>query len=381
MAINQWKAGWGIMKDIPLIDLSIPHKRLGPAILAAIEELVADSDFVGGKRLKSFEAAFAAFTGARFAVGVSNGTSAIALALKANGIGPGDDVITVAHTFIATAEAILDVGAVPVFVDVDPVSGLMTADNVRAKVTGKTRAVLPVHLYGHPVDLSAISRLCSERGLKLIQDAAQAHGALWDGMPLSAFGEAQTYSFYPGKNLGAWGDAGAIVTNDEAVADRLRSLRDHGRRSGEKYLHHDISANHRMDPIQAVVLSHKLTELGAGNARRRELFHFYSQCLNGIGDISVVAPLEKSTAVHHLLVIRSKARERLKTFLKEKGIATGIHYPVPLHKQPAFARFGALSLPNTERLCPEILSLPFYPDISQEQVMHISNAVREFFRK
>ena len=369
------------MKDIPLVDLSIPHKRLGPAILAAIEELVADSDFIGGKRLKRFEAEFAVFTGARFAVGVSNGTSAIALALKANGIGPGDEVITVAHTFIATAEAILDAGAVPVFVDVDPVSGLITADNVLAKVTSNTRAVLPVHLYGHPVDLSAISRLCSERGLRLIQDAAQAHGALWNGKPLSAFGEAQTYSFYPGKNLGAWGDAGDIVTDDEAVADRLRSLRDHGRRSGEKYLHHDISANHRMDPIQAVVLSHKLTELGAGNARRRDLFHFYSKCLNGIGDISVVAPLEKSTAVHHLLVIRSEAREELRTFLKEKGIATGIHYPIPLHKQPAFARFLPLSLPNTERLCPEILSLPFYPDISQEQVMHISNAVREFFRK
>jgi len=369
------------MKEIPLVDLSVPHKRLGPAIVAAIEQLVADSEFIGGKRLKNFEAEFAAFAGARFAVGVSNGTSAIALALKASGVGPGDEVITVAHTFIATAEAVLEAGAVPVFVDVDPASGVMTAENVAAHVTGKTRAVLPVHLYGHPVDLSAISELCSERGLKLIQDSSQAHGALWDGMPLSAFGEAQTYSFYPGKNLGAWGDAGAIVTNDEKMAEQLRSLRDHGRRSGAKYVHEDIGGNYRMDPIQAIVLSHKLPELGLGNARRRELFRCYSDCLAGIGDISIIAPPERGTAVHHLFVIRSKVREELKRFLKEKGIATGIHYPVPLHKQPAFTRYAALALPNTERLSSEILSLPFYPELSQEQVLRVSDTVREFFRE
>jgi dTDP-4-amino-4,6-dideoxygalactose transaminase len=378
---HRWKAGWAIMKDVPLVDLSIPHKRLGPAILAAIEQLMADSDFIGGKRLKNFEAQFAAFTGARFAVGVSNGTSAIALALKANGVGPGDEVITVAHTFVATAEAILDAGGVPVFVDVDPVSGVMTAENVAAQVTGKTRAVLPVHLYGHPVDLSAISKLCSERGLKLIQDSSQAHGALWDGMPLSAFGEAQTYSFYPGKNLGAWGDAGAVVTNDESMAEQLRSLRDHGRRSGAKYLHEDIGGNYRMDPIQAIVLSHKLPDLGLGNARRRELFRYYSDCLTGIGDISIIAPTERGTAVHHLFVIRSKAREELKSFLRENGIATGIHYPVPLHRQPAFARFAAMSLPNTEQLSSEVLSLPFYPELGQEQAQRVSDTVRRFFQK
>jgi dTDP-4-amino-4,6-dideoxygalactose transaminase len=370
------------MDGVPLVDLAAHNRVVAPDVFRALRCLVEESDFVGGPRLANFEREFAAYTTATHAVGVSNGTDALALALWASGVGRGDEVITVAHTFIATAEAVLAVGAVPVFVDVEPGTGLMDLDRVEAAVTPRTRAVVPVHLYGAPVNLDRLMELCRLHALLLVQDAAQAHGARWAGKPLADFGDAETYSFYPGKNLGAWGDAGCLTTNREDLAATVRSLRDHGRRTGEKYVHKDLGGNFRMDPVQAVVLATKLPYLEAANARRRELYALYVRELEGVGDLRFLRPHPAATPVHHLCVVCTAARDALREYLASRRIATGIHYPMPAHLQPALSHLPTRPrLPVTERLAGEVLSLPLFPELSGSQLQRVISGVQGFFTR
>jgi dTDP-4-amino-4,6-dideoxygalactose transaminase len=363
------------------MDLAAQHRELAPAILEAIQKLVADSSFIGGPALEAFERGFAAAVEAPAAVGAANGTSALALALRASDLDPGAEVVTTASTFIATAEAIVEAGARPVLVDIDPETALMDLDAAAAAVGPRTRAIVGVHLYGTPLDLERLSALCARHGLALLQDAAQAHGARWAGRPLAAYGAAQTYSFFPGKNLGAWGDAGAVCSADPQLVAAVRALRDHGREPGEKYLHQRLGGNHRLDALQALVLSHKLPTLAARNEARRRLYRGYRAALAEIGDLRFPSIDPRATPVHHLFVVRSKRRDALAAHLKERGIQTGVHYPVPLQRQPALAAFGAgeLSLPHSEALAREALSLPFYPELDAARLERVVEAVREFF--
>jgi dTDP-4-amino-4,6-dideoxygalactose transaminase len=367
--------------NIPLMDLWQANAEIFAKTFGDLDGLVRRSQFIGGESLKRFEEVFAAYTGSRYAAGMSNGTASLELALRALQVGPGDEVITVSHTFAATIEAIVLVGATPVLIDVDPSSGLMDLNLLEEKITKRTKALVPVHLYGSVVDLDRLVAFADKHRLALLQDAAQAHGALWRGRRLGEFSGLQSYSFYPGKNLGAWGDAGAITGNDTALVSLISALANHGRRPGEKYTHHYVGTNARMDPLQAVVLTHKLASLESKNVRRRELYALFKSELSGVGDVRFLTADAHCTAVHHLLVIKTDARDRLAKHLMANGIASGIHYPEPLHQQPAlqkFCRFSALS--QTEGLAREILSLPFFPEMNEAQIEHIMKTLKSFYK-
>lgn len=351
---------------IKLVDLGKQHKALESELVTAIEGIVATSSFIGGKPLAHFESCFADFCSVDNLIGVSNGTTAIEVALKANGIGEGDEVITVAHTFFATAEAILNVGAKPVFVDVNLDDGLMNISMIETVLSKKTKAVIPVHLYGHLVNIELLKRITDKYNLVIIEDAAQAHGAsaAW-GKP-GQITEAATFSFYPGKNLGAWGDAGAIATNDKTLADKYRKLRDHGRIT--KYEHDVVGMNARMDTLQAEVLRVKLNKLKSWNERRQEIAFRYISNFTRKGFKALFQDSAYQSA-WHLFVVRVSNREEIQIRFKEAAIETGIHYPVPLHKQPALQdMFPGLSLSITEKLANEIISLPLHPYLTDDEV-------------
>jgi len=362
--------------SIPLVDLDAQYRGLQEGMDAAIAAVVRQARFVGGSEIPRFEREFAAWCGVGHGIGVGNGTDALYLALRALGIGPGDEVVTVAHTFIATAEAIGLTGATPLFVDVLPDTLLMDPDALARAVTPATRAVVPVHLYGQMCDMDRIMDIARRHGLRVVEDAAQAHGARWRGRRAGTFGDAAAFSFFPGKNLGAYGDAGAVVTDDAALADRVRRLANHGRR--DKYLHLEEGVNSRLDTLQAAVLSVKLPHLEGWNARRRSLAGRLMQALADLPGLALPVVRAEAEAVWHLFVVRVPERERVQQVLAARGIASGIHYPVPLHRQPAYAgRHADLRLPVTERAAGEILSLPLYPELTDGQVAAIVAAVRE----
>ena len=358
--------------NIPFVDLKAQYHAIKEEVDAAINEVVESTEFIGGKYVKEFETAFAAFVGARYCVGVSNGTSAIEAALRAAGIGKGDEVITVPHTFIASAESITAAGARPVFVDVDPETGLL--DPARLTVTSRTKAILPVHLYGQSCDMQPIMDFARAHNLIVIEDCAQAHGATYRGktLPYSGFG---TFSFYPGKNLGAYGDGGAVVCNDDRIHERLLMIRDHGRKRGEKYTHSIEAFNFRLDALQAAVLSVKLKHLKGWNDCRVKNAAAYQQRLSG----SIRVPADNG-AVFHLFVIKHPRRDRLQSYLKERGIATGVHYPIPLHLQPAYDYMGFQTgdFPVAEELAKTVLSLPMYPELTEEQILFVCDAIKAF---
>jgi dTDP-4-amino-4,6-dideoxygalactose transaminase len=308
---------------------------------------------------------------------VSSGTAAIELSLRALGVREGDEVVTTAHTFIATAEAISNLGAVPVFADIDPATFNIDPNHVEDLVTDRTRAILAVHLYGRPADLTSLMAIAERRGLWLVEDAAQAHGAEIDGRRCGSIGHLACFSFYPGKNLGAYGDAGAITGNDTAVLERIRMLRDHGRTT--KYEHVEIGFAERIDALQAAILAAKLPHLEDWTEARRRLAACYARLL---ANVDVVVPVETDGIrhVYHLYVIRSSTRDGLLDHLKGAGIAAGIHYPIPLHRQPAYVKrgYGPVSLPHTERAAAEVLSLPMYPELSDEQQQAVVDAVGSF---
>ncbi|MEX1019489.1 MAG: DegT/DnrJ/EryC1/StrS family aminotransferase [Litorilinea sp.] len=366
------------MQKIPLVDLPAQYAAIRDEIDPAIAAVLERAAFIMGPQVREFETAFASFCGATHCVGVSSGTAALELALRACHVGPGDEVITVAHTFIATAEAISAVGAKPVFVDVDAATYCMDPAALATAITPQTRAVLPVHLYGQPADMTAINAVAAQHGLVVIEDAAQAHGATWAGKAVGTLGDLACFSFYPGKNLGAYGDAGAVVTEDAAAAEMVRLLRNHGRRA--KYEHEIRGFGERLDTLQAAILTVKLRHLAQWTQARRRLAAAYTQAL---GELELVLPTVAPAAdpAWHLYVVLTPQRAALAAHLQAQNIETGVHYPIPLHLQPAYADLGyrAGDLPVTERVAQECLSLPLYPEMQAAQQARIVDAVRAFF--
>lgn len=359
---------------VPFVDLAAQYRSIAPEIQEAINSVLHDADFILGREVSVFEQEFASFCEAEHAVGVDSGTSALELALRAYGIGPGDEVITAANTFIATALAISNAGATPVFVDVDPKTDTISAANIEPAITPRTKAVIPVHLYGQPADMEPILELAKRHQLKVIEDACQAHGARYKGRRAGSLGHAAAFSFYPGKNLGAYGDGGVIVTNDKQVAEHLKMLRNYGQK--EKYHHEFRGYNRRLDTLQAAVLRVKLKYLEEWNSARRRNASLYGKALAASG---AVLPREAAgvESVWHLYVIRTEHRDRLKDHLSEAGISAGIHYPVPVHLQPAYRDLGypAGAFPVTEAHAERILSLPMYAELTSEQIESVSQAI------
>lgn len=364
--------------EVPLIDLSAQYQNHKQNLRLAIDKVILNSRFINGEEVAQFENSFAKFCGVKHAIGVSNGTDALILALATAGIGQGDEVITTTHTFFATAEAILAVRATPVFVDIDEATYTIDPKQIEEKITDRTRAIIAVHLYGMPAAMEDITAIAKKHDLIVIEDAAQAHGAEIHGKRVGQWGDFACFSFYPGKNLGAFGDAGAVVTNNDKWADSLRKLKDHGRSS--KYLHEIPGFNNRMDTIQAAVLCVKLKELDKWNQARRDIAGRYRQGLKGL-PIECFNDQDGISHVYHLFVVRTKKRDELRAYLKSKGIASGLHYPVPLHMQPAMKSFqySEGDFPVTEKVVNEILSLPIYPELSTDKQDYIVETIRDFF--
>jgi dTDP-4-amino-4,6-dideoxygalactose transaminase len=364
---------------IPLVDLHAQYKTIAPEIDDALQRVLQAQSFINGREVAAFEDEFAAASEASSCIGVSNGTTAIELALIALGVGPGDEVITVSHTFFATVGAIVRCGATPVFVDIDPETWTMDPRQVAYAVSPKTKAIVPVHLYGHPADVPAIA--AAAPGIPIVEDAAQAHLALYHGAAVGTIGAAATFSFYPGKNLGAYGDAGAVITQDSELAETMKALRDHGRMQGAKYEHDRFGSNWRMDEFQAAVLRVKLPHLRAWTNARQEIALSYETMLAD-EDLKMQTVAPWAEHVRHLFVVCHPQRDRILAELKEEGIDGGIHYPVPVHLQPALVRNpgmwrrGAGSLDVTEEVTSTCFSLPLYPELSAEDAERISGALR-----
>ena len=366
------------MTTIPLVDLAAQHAAIAQEVASGWQEVLAATAFVGGPRIAAFEREYADFSGVRECAGVANGTDAIELALRACGVGPGDEVVLPANSFIATAEAVCRAGATPVLADcADDGSYLMDMAAAAAAVTPRTRAFLPVHLYGQLAPAELLTGVAASAGAVVIEDAAQAHGALRFGRGPGSFGHAAATSFYPGKNLGAYGDAGAVLTDRADVAAAVRLLRDHG--SARKYEHDVVGVNSRMDALQAVVLSAKLRRLAAGNEARRLAAARYTSALAGLTEVITPRTLDGNLHVWHLYVIRIPDRDRVLAGLRAAGIGAAIHYPVPIHRTAAFADLpgGDRSYPVAERNAGELLSLPLYPEIRASQ----QDRVVEFLTK
>lgn len=362
---------------VPFVDLKAQHDSLRGEIFEAITNVIDNSAFIMGPAIKELEANFAEFCGCKHVIGCSSGTSALNLALWAIGIGPGDEVITIPHTFIATTEAISVRGAKPVFVDIDAATYTMDVSKLEAAITANTKAVIPVHLYGHPTDMDPLLAIAKKYGLKVIEDCAQSHGAEYKGRRVGTMGDIGCFSFFPGKNIGAMGDAGAITTNDDELATKLNKLRNHGRLG--KYEHEMVGYNERLDNLQAAILNVKLPHLNDWNALRRKHAAEYAEDLAGAG-VGLPAVATDCTHVYHLFVIRHPNRDALQKHLKEKGIATGVHYPLPLHMQPAYSNLGYKEgdFPVTEKAAKEIISLPMYPEMTREAVTEVAEAIKEF---
>ena len=363
--------------EVPFVDLQTEYQTFKEEIDAAVSGVLNRGDFVLGQTIADFEVAFADYCEAAHAVGVDSGFSALELIFRACEIGPGDEVITAANTFIATALAISSCGARPVLVDVDPITYNLDPTLVEAAITPKTRAIIPVHLYGQPADMEPLLTIARRNGLQIIEDACQAHGARYKGQRTGGLGDAAAFSFYPSKNLGAYGDGGMVVTNDATLADQIRLLRNVGQ--SIKYHHQVKGFNHRLDTIQAAVLCVKLPYLDAGNAWRRQAAAHYDRLLT---DTPVPTPKAAASVEHvyHLYVIQVDDRDSLQAHLTESRIATGIHYPIPIHLQPAYKELGYKlgDFPVTEQLARRILSLPMYPGIEHEAIVHTVNSIKAF---
>lgn len=367
--------------DVPFVDLAANYRRVRDRVDDSMAAVIDDTRFIGGEPLEAFERNFAAFVDVDEGVGVASGTDAIFLGLKALGVRPGDEVVTVSHTFVSTVDGIVNNGARPRFVDVDPETYTMDPDLLEDAITSDTAAILPVHLYGHPVDLDPILDVADDHDLPVLEDACQAHGARYRGDRVGGSGDLSCFSFYPSKNLGAFGDAGFVATDDPDLAERVRMLREYGQVA--KHEHRLIGYNSRMDTLQAVVLDAKLPELDAWNAERRAAADRYNEALS---DVPVETPSESDDVdhVYHLYVVRTgdeDGRDALQDHLSSRGISTGIHYPIPVHEQPSYQNLDLEidPLPVTEDVTDRILSLPMYPEISDEQIDAVVQAVQSFY--
>jgi dTDP-4-amino-4,6-dideoxygalactose transaminase len=364
---------------VPFFDLEAQYGELRDEILGAIDRVARDAQFVLGDEVALFEQEFADFCGVTHCVAVNSGTGALLLALLAGGVGPGDEVITSANTFTATAEAISHTGATPVFADVRPETGNIDPDGVERTLTLRTRAVIPVHLYGRPADMDPILELARRHNLLVVEDACQAHGARYRGRRVGGIGDAAAFSFYPSKNLGAYGDAGALTTNDAVIAATARSLRNHGQ--GLSYVHERIGFNDRMDGFQAAVLRIKLQHLQRWTARREELALRYRRSLQGSG-LEMLYDDPRDEPVYHLFVVLAHDRDAVRAQLAERGVETRVHYPLPVHRQPAYAHlgYGPGSLRVAEALCARVISLPLYPEMTDAAAESVTQALLEVTR-
>jgi len=359
--------------NVDFLVLSRETEAIREELDAAVDRVVSSGRYVLGEEVDRFEAAFAQWCGAGDAIGVASGTDAITIALVAAGVGPGDEVVTPANTCVPTVAGIEAAGAVPVLADVDPVSRTLDPASVATVIGPRTRAIVPVHLYGRCADMLALSELADEHGLVLIEDCAQAHGAVQAGRRAGSLGRAAAFSFYPTKNLGALGDAGAVVTSDPELARTARLLRNYGERA--RFEHVRRGRNSRLDPLQAAVLATKLPYLEAWNDRRQTIARRYDRALAGT---TVVPPAEPADGSHayHLYVVETPARETFRTRLAEAGVATEVHYPLPIHRQPAYRGIERIPLPASERLATSVVSLPLYPQLDDAEVEHVAEAAR-----
>lgn len=364
--------------QVPFIDLTAAYESQKSAIDSAMKRVLASGWYILGEEVLQFEEEFAGFCNSKWVVGVASGTDALLLALQAHDIGPGDDVITVSHTAVATTASIELSGARPVFIDVDPLTFTLDPARLPETLSPGTKAIIPVHLYGQPANMGEVMAFAKAHNLIVIEDCAQAHGAKYDGRPAGSIGHAAAYSFYPTKNLGAVGDGGAIVCQDESLAKRLRELRQYGWRL--RYISEEVGNNSRLDELQAAILRVKLGKLARDNEARRQAARQYNQMLQ---NTPLQLPQERPgyDHVYHLYVVQAPERDALRTFLTQREIATAVHYPVPVHLQPAYTRHGYErgSLPVTEQLADYILSLPMFPQISEAQVTVVAEAIRNFY--
>ena len=365
--------------NVPFVDLKSQYQSLKGEIDAAIQSVIAKTAFVGGPHVREFETAFAEKYGVKHCISCGNGTDAIYITLKALGIGPGDEVITVANSWISTSETISQAGARPVFVDIDPDYYHIDPKKIEEKISAKTKAVIPVHLFGQPASIEEIKSICDKKGLFLIEDCAQAHFATYRGRKAGTFGIAGTFSFYPGKNLGAYGDAGAVITNDDNLAQHIRMFANHG--SLQKHRHEMEGTNSRMDGLQAAILGVKLKYIDRWNEARHNNALIYNRLLLDITQTTTPKIRNNSFHVFHLYVIRVEKRDELAIFLKSKGIDTGIHYPTALPFMPAYSYLGHKhsDFPVAYQVQNEILSLPMFPELNDDQINYVASSIREFF--
>ncbi len=364
---------------VPYFDLPAQIRALRPELDAAIARTLDQCSFCLGPDVTAFEREFAQFCGAAHAVGFNSGTSALHVALRLLDIGPGDEVITTPFTFVATSWAISYVGAKPVYVDIDDATCNLDPAKIERAITAKTKVIMPVHLYGQACDLAPITAIAKQHKVQLVEDAAQAHGATYRGQPIGTFGVTAGFSFYPGKNLGACGEAGALIMADAALAERARSLREHGSRV--RYYHDEVGYNYRMEGIQGAVLGVKLKHLAAWTAARRRIASRYAELLRDT-PLKLQAELPASEGAWHVYVVRHPRRDELRAHLEQQGIGTGLHYPVPLHMQKCYASLGhkAGAFPVAEAAARECLSLPIYPELTDAQVAHVAQQIHAFFK-
>lgn len=361
--------------QVPFLDLNRMHNPIRTQLDEAYHRVMDSGWFIMGPELAAFEMEFAAYSNVKHCIGVGNGLDALHLLLRAYGIGPGDEVIVPSNTFIATWLAVSQCGATPVAVEPDVNTHNINPALIAAAITSKTKAIMPVHLYGQPADMDPINQLAAEHGLVVIEDAAQAQGALYKGRRVGSLGHAAGTSFYPGKNLGALGDGGAVLTNDDAIADQVRRLRNYG--SSIKYQHDLAGYNTRLDELQAAFLREKLKVLDAWNAKRKAIANTYSDLLSSVDCITPHVP-DYADPVWHLYVIRSERRDKLKAHLEQQGIASVIHYPIPPHRQSCYSDYASLSMPIAETMAAEVLSLPMTPDMSEAEIKLVSSALMNF---
>ncbi|MBS4206754.1 DegT/DnrJ/EryC1/StrS family aminotransferase [Bacillus sp. FJAT-50079] len=368
--------------NVPMLDLSEQYKSMKDEILTALDEVMSSSRFILGDHVKKIENDIAASVNAQFGIGVGNGSDALHISLQACGVKEGDEVITTPFTFFATGGSISRLGAKPVFVDIDPVTFNIDPFKIEQAITSKTKAIMPVHLYGQATDMDPIIKIAKNHNLYIVEDAAQAIGAKYKGKHVGEIGDATTFSFFPTKNLGAYGDGGMIVTNNEELAEKMRIIRVHG--SKPKYYHHVLGYNSRLDEIQAAILNVKLPHLNKWSERRREIANRYTELLNEKIGEHAVTPVEVTDRYHvyHQYTLRVEKRDELQQFLKESGVATMVYYPVPLHLQPVFKDLGYQEgdMPEAEKACKEALSLPIFPEFSIEQQDYVIEKIVQFFK-
>ncbi len=366
---------------VPFLDLKVQYAALKNEISVALQQVLDKTAFAGGYFVEKFETEFAAFCTCKYAAGVGSGTDALWLALLALGVEPGDEVITVPNTFIATAEAISFCGAKPVFVDIDENTYNMDAAKLEQAITAKTKAIIPVHLYGQMADMDSIMTIAQKHNVIVIEDASQAHGAEYKGKPAGSIGDAGCFSFYPGKNLGAYGEAGAVVTNNADTAGKIKMIRDHGQ--SKKYHHAMIGWNARMDGLQGAVLSVKLQHLPAWSRARRENAQVYNELLEGVNGIVIPQEADYAKHVYHIYPILIRQRDRLIEYLAQKEISCGIHYPIPVHLTEAYKALGYKKgdFPVTEKCADQLVSLPMFPELSKEQIIYVNQEIKNFLQQ